>query len=442
MFPAVLCYTVSNDTYRKEAFPIMAKRKFSGKRSAEKAENTEILAYRFRGYPDEETRALLWLNINHCRGFWNLMVSDWKDCYAVFGESVHNTPADYKDASGFEWLKDADSIALANVQQSFEKAVSAFFSGDAGMLKCKKKGRCRESYTTSCSNKKAPNLRLDGDMLKLPKISSSIKLNVHRKIKEGGILKSCTVSHDATGWYFSLAYEYPKTVSSVMKDPDKMTHTGLDMSIPHLYVDAEGNIPGFLKPYKALEKKLKREQKKLSRKERANISLYETKNGKRYPVYKRPLSECQNYQKQKARVALLHARIKHVREDLLHKLSAMLTDRYDVITVEDLNMKGIIRSLKLAKSASDIGWRKFVQMLSYKQERKGHFLIKTDRFFPSSKTCSVCGHVHKELKLSDRTYVCPVCGQVMDRDHQAAVNIDREGMRIFNEYMKELQAAS
>ena len=138
-----------------------------------------------------------------------------------------------------------------------------------------------------------------------------------------------------------------------------------------------------------------------------------------------------NWIRQKQYVAKLHAKAKHQREDMLHKLSCMLTDRYDLISIEDLNLSAMKKALHFGKSVSDNGWGMFVEMLCYKAERKGKLVIRVDKWFPSSKTCSCCGHVHKELKLEDRLYECPVCGNRMDRDHQAAVNIDREGYRIF-----------
>lgn len=424
----------------------MAKRSFSGKRNKEKASSVKLRAYKFRGYPDEETEIILWNYINGSRGFWNILCAEERKYLATKGmlsPSV-KTPGSYKKDPHLAWLRSIDSLALANVQQHFETAKSAFRSGDAGRMHFKKKGHCRNSYTTNCSNASKPNLTLVDDLLKLPKVPHKIRLTVHREIEANGRLKSCTVAREGEGWYFSLLYEYDKeriSISPYEKDLSECSHIGLDMSLPNLYVDSNGDIPDFIKPYRAMETRLKKEQQRLSRKERANIHHYDIRNGKRYPVYKRPLSECKNYQKQKRKVERIHARIKHMRDDMLHKLSAELTDCYDIISIEDLNMKGIIRSLRLAKSASDIGWAKFVTMLTYKQERKGHVLIKADRFFASSRTCSVCGNIHKELKLSDRVYVCPHCGSVMDRDHQAAVNIDREGLRLYEEFrMAELSA--
>lgn len=417
----------------------MAERRFPGKRDREKADRVEHLAYRFRGYPSEEMQAVLQKYINGCRGFWNILVSDGEEHYRVMGKRIYNTPADYKKASGYEWLTGVDSLALANVQVDYEKAMEAFLSGEAGYPKRKKKGRCRASYTTNLSNRGSHNLRLEGEMLKLPKVNERIRLKVHRKIREGGLLKRCTVCREADGWYFALVYEYPRTereVEACGKTSEAIRHIGLDMSIPKLYVDSNGDEPAFLKPYRTMEKRLAQEQRKLSRKISANTERYETKKGYRYPEYKRPLEECKNIRKQMQRVSNLYARTKRIRDDILHKVSAKLTDSYEVISIEDLDIAAMKKALRFGKSLSDIGWGKFTRMLKYKQEKKGHVLVRVDKWFPSSKTCIACGHIHRELKLGDREYICPVCGHVMDRDQQAAVNIDQEGMRIYEELQR------
>ena len=141
--------------------------------------------------------------------------------------------------------------------------------------------------------------------------------------------------------------------------------------------------------------------------------------------------DSRNYTKQLKKIAKLHAKAKHQRADFLHKLSYRLVTHYDIICIEDLDMSAIKKALSFGKSASDNGWGMFVRMLSYKTEWNGSIVIKVGKFFPSSKTCCACEHVHKELKLSDRVYVCPACGHVMGRDHQAAVNIRNEGVRIY-----------
>lgn len=246
-------------------------------------------------------------------------------------------------------------------------------------------------------------------MLILPKHKDPVALIVHRKIRPGGKLKSVTVTLEPDGkTYYSILFAYPKTVVS---KPEPKAKIGLDMSLQKLYVDNNGHSPVVPKPYRDMETKLAREQKKLSRKQEGS----------------------RRYEKQRLRVAKLHAKIKHQRQDTLHKLSCTLTDQYDLIAIENLNMSAIKRSLNFGKSASDLGWGMFVNMLTYKAERKGKWLIKVDRWFPSSKTCCHCGYIHKELALSDRTYVCPRCGHTMDRDAQAAINILNEAIRMLHD---------
>lgn len=392
------------------------------KRTEEKASSVDVLTYKFMGYPGETVSHTLYCFCRGCDFMWNRFWADSRDFYALMGESLNPVPSDYKDDDDLSWLNDIDSLALVNVQNDFTTALNNFLEGRADAPKFKKKGQCKISYTTSLSNKNNPNLRLDGNLLKLPKIKEPIPLHIHRKIKQGGLLKRCTVSQDYLGrWYFSLTFEYPKeeVVASDINDKD-FKHIGLDMSLSSLYVDSNGNEADFEKPYRRTEAKLAKEQRKLSRMKGARKG--ETKSN--------------NYIKQQQKVAALHAKIKHQRADALHKISKELTDTYDLISIEDLNLSAMKRSFSgFGKSVSDNGWGIFATMLSYKQTRKGHYLVKVSRFFPSSKKCCSCGYIHKELKLSDRTYLCPVCGNIMNRDYQAGINIDEEGFRILREQL-------
>ena len=392
----------------------MSEQKFSGQMNPEKAETVEQRAYRFEGFPDEEQQDLLNQFIGAARFLWNRMLGDWNASYEEKGKSDPiKTPAAYKKEPGLEWMREIDALVFANVQRHFERAVKDFFSGKLEHPRFKKKGKCKNSYTTNKASNSTNNLRLEGCMLKLPKIKNQVRLRLHRKIKVGGILKNCTVTHEPNGkWYFALVFEYPKT--EVLKTADAKTEAeinaiGLDMSLPELYVDSNNGVPGYPKPYRQIEARLKKEQRKLS------------KMG----------YDSNNYKKQQKRVAKLHAKAKRQRADFLHKLSYILTHKYDIICIEDLDMNAIKEALNFGKSVSDNGWGMFIRMLEYKADWYGCVIIKVDRWFPSSKQCVKCGHIHKELKLSDRTYICPKCGHVMDRDYQAAINIRNEGIRIF-----------
>ena len=388
----------------------------AGSVGKKKTENVDVLIYRYRAFPNEEQRILFAKTFGCTRYLWNRMLSDHNELYRVIGKVPNNTPADYKDLDECKWLCEVDSLALANVQLNLDSVFTRFFNGLAGYPKFKKKGK-NDSYTTNVSNKTNPNISLELDpvrkdtaWLKLPKLKSRVEIRLHRKIKEGGILKKVCIKKEPDGHYYcSLTFEYPKMTVQKVQRPQK--DIGLDMKLNGLYMDNEGHcadIPSF---YRQMEKKIARQQRILSHMKK----------------------DSQNYKKQKQKIAKLHAKTKRQRKDLLDKLSAFLTDTYDRICIEDLDMHAMAQALSLGKSVSDNGWGMFARMLQYKAERKGKWLIKVDRFFPSSKICSVCGHVHKELQLSDRIYICPECGNVMDRDHQAACNILREGIRIWED---------
>ena len=381
------------------------------RKSAEEKQSVEQMAYRFCGKPSDRDIILEAKTFGCCRYLWNRMLGDHNTLYNEIGEVPNNTPADYKDLDECSWLREVDSLALANVQLNLDRAFDGFFSGRLRHPKFKAKKYSKLSYTTNAVYSKDGkcNITLDAEAgtLKHPKHKDLISLNAHRKIRSGGRLKSVTVTLEPDGkYYYSILMEYPKTPVRKVSDPKKCI--ALDMSLPRFYVDQNNNAPDFPKPYRAMERKLAKEQRSLSRK----------KNGSN------------NYEAQRQKVAKLHAKAKHQRADFLHKLSYTLTEDYDLIAIEDLDMAAMKQCLKFGKSVSDNGWGMFVNMLIYKAERKGKILLKVDKWFPSSKTCCHCGYVHKELTMSDRTYICPCCGHVMDRDEQAAINILTEAKRM------------
>ena len=386
-----------------------------GKKNTAKAETTDVLAYRFRIFPNDKQKVIFARTFGCVRYIYNRMLADHNTLYREIGRVPNNTPADYKSLDECCWLKEVDSLALTNAQLNLDSAFQKFFNREAGYPVFKKKGR-NDSYTTNVSNINNPNLVFMPDTvlkktgwLKLPKINDYVKVRMHRKIKKGGTLKKACIKREPDGRYYcSLTYEYPK---QDIRKVEPKTATGLDMKMGSLYVDNDNNTAGMPQYYRKSEAKLAKMQAALSRMQKGS----------------------NNYNKQKEKTARLHAKIKHQRKDCLDKESISLVKTYDIICIEDLNMKAMSQALSLGKSVADNGWGMFTKMLAYKAERHGKYLIKVDRFFPSSKTCLNCGHVHKELTISDRTYECPVCGNTINRDYQAAVNILREGVRIFNE---------
>lgn len=245
--------------------------------------------------------------------------------------------------------------------------------------------------------------------LSLPKILGEIQIRSHRPVKKNGKLKSVTVSREPNGkYYVSLLFEYPEKKRHYDIDPDNAI--GLDMSMSEFYIDSNGDRKDTPHAYKKLQNRIAVEQRRLSHMKKCSS----------------------NYQKQRLRIAKLHAKAKHQRADFLHKVSRELADTYDIIGIEDLDMKGMSQALNFGKPVSDKGWGMFVRMMTYKAADAGKRVIKISRWFPSSQMCHECGCVSKKTKdLSVREWVCPHCGVTLDRDKNAAVNIKNEAVRIY-----------
>ena len=422
------CASMTRYFREKICFPPKAPKKRTSSRK--KQVEAVYLAYDFVGDPTKEQQELFVQTFGCCRWYWNHALADWKKAGRI------PTPASYKKDK--EWLRIPDCLALSNVQLSLEAAVSDYLSGEKGKPRYKKKGMCRNAYTTNNHNQNRA-IRLNKDFLILPK-AGPVPVTIHRPVEPGGILKRVTVSQEPNGrWMFSVVVEYPVSGEEELlsrhlmnsietSDTDAIRVIGLDMSLPKLYIDSDGNTPSytltnslgtqivpFAKHYQALQDRIAKEQRKLSH----------------------MVKKSKNYQKQCTKIAKLHTKAKHQRHDFLRQMAIRLARAYDVIAIEDLDLDGMKKALKFGKSVSDNGWGAFTQYLEESCRKTGSTVIRVDKWFPSSRKCHMCGYVNHELTLSDRTYVCPVCGNTMDRDAHAAVNIRDEALRILGELQVE-----
>lgn len=293
---------------------------------------------------------------------------------------------------------------------NLDKAYKNFFRDKSiGFPKFKSKKNPVQSYTTNNQN---GTVNIFENWLKVPKLKELVKIKVHRKIE--GIIKSATISRNGSGKYFiSLLcetdiQELPKTNSSV----------GIDLGIKDMAILSTGEKIENLKFRKQLEDKLKREQRKLSKR----LLIAKKEN--------RKLSEAKNYQKQRIKIAKIHEKIMNMRTAFLNKLSTDIIKNHDIICIEDLNTKGLLHNHKLAKSISNVSWASFVNKLEYKAKWYGKEIIKIDKFYPSSQICSVCGYKDGKKTLDVREWTCSVCHTHHDRDINAAKNILTEGIRI------------
>ena len=370
-------------------------------------------AYKFRLYPDREQAELFQKTFGCCRFLYNHMLADKTEMYEKTGKMKRLTPAGYK--KDYPWLKEVDSLALANVQLHLEAAYKKYFSQEkAGHPKFKSKHRSRKSYTTNVVN---GNIRVEGGKLRLPK-AGNVKIRCHREIPEDYVLKSVTVSMEPSGKYYAaLLYEYPVSESQAggknMADREREGAAGtpdvlgIDFAMQGMAVFSDGNRAEYPMYYRKAQERISREQRKLSR----------CRKGSR------------NYRKQQRILAKCYEKVRNQRKDYLHKLSRKIADCHDAAAVEAIDMKGMSRCLKFGKSVMDDSYGAFRNMLGYKLKDQGKELVIVGRFFPSSRMCSRCGHVKKELRLDERIYRCG-CGNCMDRDVNAAVNIREEGRRI------------
>ena len=364
-------------------------------------------AYKFRIYPTKEQEVLISKTFGCCRFIYNVMLSDKIKEYEATGKMLHNTPAKYK--KDYPFLKEVDSLALANVQMHLETAYKNFFNRPSvGFPKYKSKHKNQNSYTTNVVN---GNIKLIDGKLRLPKIKD-VRIKVHRSIPSEYILKSVTISREPSGKYYAsllYAYDISENQASII-EYDKANNVrilGIDYAMHGMTVfsdDLSYQYEGYLRKS---EERLSREQRKLSH----------------------CVKGSSNYYKQKRKVSMCHEKIRNQRRDYIHKITRTIADIYDVVGVEDINMKAMSQCLNFGKSVMDNSFGMFRDILEYKLEERGKTLIKVDRFYPSSKKCCVCGRVKKELKLSERVYRCE-CGNIMDRDKNAAINIREEARRM------------
>ena len=369
-------------------------------------------AIKYRLYPTTEQCNIFAKTFGCCRKIYNLMLADKISSYKISKSFGKQTPAMYKEK--YLYLKEVDSLALANVQLDLQGALRNCFDRKRkkrnGFPKFKSAKHSRKSYTTN--NQNGTVAIIDDRYLRLPKIGK-VRAEIHRQPEYGWKLKSATVSQDSDGKYYaSVLFEYEKNVVSV---PLSDNVIGLDYASDGLYVDDKGNIGSNHKYYRESHKKLAKAQRKLSRKKGSRKN--EAKSN--------------NYLKQLRKLNRIHKHIANQRLDNLHKKSTEIANQYDIVCVESLNMRNMAnKSFGNGKATLDNGYGMFLNMLEYKLKDRGKYFVKVDKWYPSSQICHCCGARHPEMKdLSIRIMRCS-CGLLMNRDQNAAINIRSEGLRI------------
>ena len=356
-------------------------------------------AYKYRIYPNKEQQELLEKHFGCVRFVYNWGLSEKIEAYQKDKKRLScfdliNKITELKKKKEFEWLNEVNSQSLQMSLRNLDNAFTRFFRKKKGFPNFKSKKRNINSF-------QIPQYLKLTDKLTLPKIPD-IKIKQHRKLE--GKIKTAAVSKTPTGkYYISILVEQNKKLPKKSKIKNKTT-IGIDLGIKTFATFSDGKKIENPKYLKNSSQKLKKQQRRLSRKIKGS-------NSRKKQIYK---------------VASLHEKIKNQRSDFLHKITYQLTHDNQVgsIAIEDLNVKGMVKNHCLAQAISDVGWREFRRQLEYKTEWYGKNLLVIGRFEASSKTC-ICGYVNQELTLADREWTCLKCKKTHDRDLLASQNIKR-----------------
>jgi putative transposase len=345
---------------------------------------------KYRLYPNNSQKELIHKHIGSTRFLYNLALETKTTAY--LGNKVNLSRYDLQKQvvdlkKECEWLKEVNSQSLQGALLDLDTAYSKFFKG-AGFPEFKSKHKGKQSFSIP------QNVIVENDLLIIPKFKEGINIVLHREIK--GTIKSATISVTPTGKYFVSILADTNAEMPIKAPITESTTIGIDLGIKDFAITSNGEVFENPKNLRKAQSKLKYVQRK-----------YSKNKGK----------------KTKKRLALLHEKVVNKRKDFLHKVSTKLIRENQTIALETLIVKNMVKNHNLAQAINDVSWSTFVSMLEYKADWYGKNILKIGTFAPSSKTCSCCGYINKELTLKDREWTCPKCNSVLGRDVNASINI-------------------
>ena len=376
-----------------------------------------IKSYKIRLYPTREQEQLMWKHVGSCRFIWNWMLAKQEELYKQGDKHLSafdmiNLLTPLKKQEEYLWLKEVSNTSLKDICRDLDKAYKMFFKKTSGFPKFKSRKKSKPNFP----------IRTDTLYFKDDKVLSIEKIGkvryktdfVFEYGRNACKLTNARISYINGKWMLSFGMECENQVQELND-----ISMGIDLGVKDLAIVEYNGEPLVFhninksKQMRNISKKLKHLQRSISRKYEAN------RDGKKY-------NKTKNIEKQDERLRKLRARQSNIRRNYIqqttHKLVSLLPKR---IVMEDLNVQGMMKNRHLSKAVQEQCFYEFIRQMEYKCAWNGIELVKADRFYPSSKTCSGCGCIKKDLKLSDRTYHCSDCGLVIDRDYNAAVNLSR-----------------
>ena len=388
-----------------------------------------LLAKKIRLIPTAEQEILFWKSAGVARWAYNYFLSEQEKAYKEYLKQNKTGKSFVKEGevrkyinqvlkkTTHTWLKEVSSNVMKQGVKDANEAWQRYFKGLAEKPKFKSKHCSVPRFYVNYESLKKTRNGFQGEKLGIVKTAEPLP-----DLPKGEHYSNPRISYDGKYWYLSVGYEIEPVKETLTEEP-----LGIDVGVKELAVCSNGTRYANInktKRVKQLEKKLRREQRSLARMILQNIEKYKMVKGYPVPVWKRSLRDCKNIQKQKKVIRLLYRTIANIRKNYIHHVTTeIVKTKPSQIIMETLNVKGMMKNRHLANAIAKQNFYELKRQIKYKCEQAGILFVEADRWFPSSKKCSCCGHIKKNLKLSDRIYRCELCGFVIDRDLNASINL-------------------